>query len=63
MKGGWVKIMDDIIPHDIDMLRDMLHTSIVNNEDLNSDYILKLSQELDKLIVAEYRKQLNTNNE
>lgn len=63
MKGGWVKIMDDIIPHDIDMLRDMLHAAIVNNEDLNSDYILKLSQELDKLIVAEYRKQLNVNNE
>lgn len=48
---------------DIDMLRDMLHTAIVNTEELNSDYILKLSQELDKLIVAEYRKQLNTNNE
>ncbi|WP_315073538.1 aspartyl-phosphate phosphatase Spo0E family protein [uncultured Clostridium sp.] len=58
------KIMDDIIPYDIDMLRDKLHIAIVNNEELlNSDYILKLSQELDKLIVAEYKKQLNTNNE
>ncbi len=55
--------MDDIIPYDIDMLRDKLHLAIVNNEELNSDYILKLSQELDKLIVAEYKKQLNTNNE
>ncbi len=56
--------MDDIIPYDIDMLRDKLHIAIVNNEELlNSDYILKLSQELDKLIVAEYKKQLNTNNE
>ncbi|WP_035301778.1 aspartyl-phosphate phosphatase Spo0E family protein [Clostridium sp. DL-VIII] len=53
--------MHDIIPHDIEMLRDMLHAAIVNNEDLSSDYILKLSQELDKLIVVEYKKQLNKN--
>ncbi|EHI99273.1 Sporulation stage 0, Spo0E-like regulatory phosphatase [Clostridium sp. DL-VIII] len=56
-----MKIMHDIIPHDIEMLRDMLHAAIVNNEDLSSDYILKLSQELDKLIVVEYKKQLNKN--
>ena len=63
MKGGYVRIMDDTISYNIDMRRDMLHIAISNNNELTSDHVLKLSQKLDKVIVAAYKNQLNTNNE
>ncbi|MFT8349271.1 aspartyl-phosphate phosphatase Spo0E family protein [Clostridium saccharoperbutylacetonicum] len=54
--------MADLISYNIDMYRDMLHIAITNNKELTSDYILKLSQELDKAIVVAYKEQLNANN-
>ena len=63
MKGDYVRIMDDTISYNIDMYRDMLHIAISNNKKLSSDYVLKLSQKLDTVIVAEYKNQLNINNE
>ena len=41
----------------------MLHIAITNNKELNDGEVLKLSQKLDKAIVAAYKEQLNTNNE
>lgn len=49
--------------YNIDMLRDMLHIAIANDKELTNHYVLKLSQKLDKAIVAAYKKQLNTNNQ
>lgn len=63
MKGGWVRIMDDLISYNIDMYRDMLHIEIANNKELTNDYVLKLSEKLDKAIIAAYKEQLNTNNQ
>ena len=54
--------MDDIISYNIDMWRNMLHIAISNNKELSSDYVVKLSQKLDKVIVASYKKQLDINN-
>lgn len=54
--------MDDTISYNIDMWRDMLHIAITNNKELSSDSVVKLSQKLDKVIVAAYKKQLNINN-
>lgn len=54
--------MDDIISYNIDMWRNMLHIAIANNNELSSDYVVKLSQKLDKVIIAAYKNQLNTNN-
>lgn len=62
MKGGYLIIMDDIISYNIDMWRNLLHIAIANNKELSSDYVVKLSQKLDKVIVAAYKKQLNANN-
>jgi len=58
-----LKIMDDIISYKTDMLRHMLHIAITNNKDLINGEVLKLSQKLDKEIVAAYKEQLNTNDE
>ena len=58
-----MRIMDDIISYNIDVLRHMLHTAITNNKELNKVEVLKLSQKLDKAIVAAYKEQFNTNNE
>lgn len=55
--------MDDMISYKIDMLRHMLHIAITNNKELSNGEVLKLSQKLDKAIVAAYKEQLNTNNE
>ena len=55
--------MDDIISYKTDMLRHMLHIAITNNKDLINGEVLKLSQKLDKEIVAAYKEQLNTNDE
>ena len=58
-----LKIMDDIISYKTDMLRHMLHIAITNNKELINGEVLKLSQTLDKAIVAAYKEQLNTNDE
>ncbi|WP_238916216.1 Spo0E family sporulation regulatory protein-aspartic acid phosphatase [Clostridium sp. YIM B02555] len=55
--------MDDLISYNIDMYRDMLHIEIANNKELTNDYVLKLSQKLDKAIIAAYKEQLNTNSQ
>lgn len=51
------------IEYKIDMWRQILYTKINNNKNLSNGEILKLSQELDKVIVDAYKEQLNTNNE
>lgn len=51
------------IEHKINMWRHKLYTAITNNKELINDDVLKLSQELDKVIVDAYREQLNTYNE
>lgn len=53
--------MEDI-EYKIDMWRHMLHIAITDNKELSNDDVLKLSQELDKVIVDAYKEQLNTNN-
>lgn len=52
----------DHISYNIDTYRDLLHIAITNNKELSSDYVLKLSQKLDTVIVAAYKEQLNKNN-
>lgn len=50
--------MNDI-EYKIDILRQLLYTKINSNNSILSSEILRLSQELDKLIVEAYKKQLN----
>jgi hypothetical protein len=50
--------MDDI-EYKIDILRQLLYTKIDSNNSIISSEILRLSQELDKLIAEAYKKQLN----
>ncbi|UZW13066.1 aspartyl-phosphate phosphatase Spo0E family protein [Clostridium pasteurianum] len=50
--------MEDI-EHKIDILKQLLYTKIDSNNNIISAEILRLSQELDELIVEAYKKQLN----
>ncbi|EHJ02269.1 Sporulation stage 0, Spo0E-like regulatory phosphatase [Clostridium sp. DL-VIII] len=50
--------MEDI-EHKIDILRQLLYAKIDSNNNIISAEILRLSQELDELIVEAYKKQLN----
>jgi hypothetical protein len=51
------------ISYKLDMWRHVLYNAVDSNKELNTGNILKLSQELDKVIVEAYKEQLNTNNE
>lgn len=55
------EIMEEI-SYKLDMWRQILYNAITNNKELNTGDVLKLSQELDKVIVEAYKEQLNTNN-
>lgn len=55
---GANKYMEDI-EHKIDILKQLLYTKIDSNNNIISAEILRLSQELDDLIVDAYKKQLN----
>ncbi len=49
------------ISHKIDVWRHLLHNELSNTTNLSNDKILKLSRELDEVIVEEYRQELNIN--
>lgn len=51
------------ISYKLEMWRQVLYNAVDSNKELNTGDILKLSQELDKVIVEAYKEQLNTNNE